>query len=289
MPAKLTVVISEGRGADPAQERLARQLAAMLADRPEVDIALLPHLYDLVPGGPSMEYLRSLEGDLIVLSQLYPRAAFWVLDANGVGGRMKHTSLSAEDEPSSSSKTGPAPERTIWCLDLRGSDDPAAYVNEIDRIVRRSGLGVSKAPAAHPRRIEETSPERWYPVIDYGRCNGCLECLNFCLFGVYDLDQADRILVAEPDACRSGCPACSRICPASAIMFPPHRDPAIAGDHHSAPGELKLDLSQLFGGSTAAELAAAERDRALAEPNGAMKPPADDELDRLVDGLDELP
>ncbi|HEX8311367.1 MAG TPA: ferredoxin family protein, partial [Chthoniobacteraceae bacterium] len=25
----------------------------------------------------------------------------------------------------------------------------------------------------------------WFPVIDYDRCTNCMQCLSFCLFGVY--------------------------------------------------------------------------------------------------------
>ncbi|MCI0418785.1 MAG: hypothetical protein L0312_06120, partial [Acidobacteria bacterium] len=71
-----------------------------------------------------------------------------------------------------------------------------------------------------PTRIEEETDRRWYPVIDFSRCTNCLECLDFCLFGVYGIGQAETILVEQPDNCRKGCPACSRVCPANAIIFP---------------------------------------------------------------------
>ena len=102
-----------------------------------------------------------------------------------------------------------------------------------------------------------------------------MECLNFCLFGVYSLGEEDAILVEQPDACRNGCPACSRICPEGAIMFPQHKDPAIAGDPKASRKGLKLDLSQLFGGANPAQLAAAERNRALAEKDRENRPPAE--------------
>jgi NAD-dependent dihydropyrimidine dehydrogenase PreA subunit len=134
-------------------------------------------------------------------------------------------------------------------------------------------------------------------VVDYDRCTNCLECLNFCLFGVYGLDSEGAIVAEDPDACRPGCPACARICPAAAIMFPEHASAAIAGDPEAAAEGLKLDLSQLFGGADPADLAAGERDRALADkrrqeaalrPDGPTSSPAKDNLDRLVDELDGL-
>jgi NAD-dependent dihydropyrimidine dehydrogenase PreA subunit len=72
--------------------------------------------------------------------------------------------------------------------------------------------------------------ERWYPVIDQRRCKNCLECAEFCLFGVYAKTSDGHLAVAHPDACKPGCPACSRICPNQAIIFPLHDDDsAIAG------------------------------------------------------------
>ena len=28
----------------------------------------------------------------------------------------------------------------------------------------------------------------WFPVIDYDRCTNCMQCLSFCLFGVYKMN-----------------------------------------------------------------------------------------------------
>ena len=70
---------------------------------------------------------------------------------------------------------------------------------------------------------------RWYPVIDGSRCVNCLECLNFCMFGVYSITDSGAITVESPDSCRNGCPACSRICPQSAILFPRCEDDRISG------------------------------------------------------------
>ena len=156
-----------------------------------------------------------------------------------------------------------------------------------------------------PIRVAEETPRRWYPVIDYSRCTNCMECIDFCLFGVYGVDRQETILVEQPDNCRKGCPACSRVCPENAIIFPQHKTPAIAGSAGDAGG-LKIDLSALFGaptdGPSALEIAARERDEQLmlagrdavgltvgipkrqaATPTGQR-----DELDNLIDRLDDL-
>jgi ferredoxin len=132
-----------------------------------------------------------------------------------------------------------------------------------------------------------------------------MECIDFCLFGVYGVDRFETILVEQPDNCRKGCPACSRVCPENAIIFPQHKTPAIAGSP-AAAGGFKIDLSRLFGGPAPGEdartVAARERDEqliAVGRPSAEPSPPvanppstkperAGDELDALIDALDEF-
>ena len=160
------------------------------------------------------------------------------------------------------------------------------------------------------QRIDDAGTRRWYPVIDFSRCTNCMECIDFCLFGVYGVDAADTILVEQPDNCRKGCPACSRVCPENAIIFPQHKTPAIAGAMVDV-GSLKIDLSKLFGapeeGKSAEEKAVSERDEQLVlagrdavgalgsevlgtapkRQAGKAETPKDN-LDELIDQLDEL-
>jgi NAD-dependent dihydropyrimidine dehydrogenase PreA subunit len=78
-------------------------------------------------------------------------------------------------------------------------------------------------------RIDEFPNPRWYPVVDNTKCTACLECVNYCLFGVYAIGSDSLPFVDQPDACRDGCPACARVCPSQAIMFPLYEDQTIAG------------------------------------------------------------
>lgn len=237
------------------------------------------------------------------------------------------------------------PQRRIYCLELKVAATAAPVVAEIRRIAAESrqqlvslntwlggqasgsklerflhptnstALPLTSAerpapaavqPLAPATRIEEDPERRWYPVIDFSRCTNCMECIDFCLFGVYGIDRTETIVVEQPDNCRKGCPACSRVCPENAILFPQHKTPAIAG----APVglvNLKIDLSRLFGaptdGRSALEVAALERDEQLllagrdavglsqgipkrqtaAERQAAPK----DDLDSLLDALDQ--
>jgi Pyruvate/2-oxoacid:ferredoxin oxidoreductase delta subunit len=92
----------------------------------------------------------------------------------------------------------------------------------------------------------------WFPVIDYDRCTNCMQCLSFCLFGVYGVDDGQRIQVQNQDNCKTNCPACSRVCPEAAIMFPKYKAGPINGDVVSDTDvdreKMKIDISALLGG-----------------------------------------
>ena len=98
----------------------------------------------------------------------------------------------------------------------------------------------------------------WFPVIDYDRCTNCMQCLSFCLFGVYGVDEEQKIQVQNNDNCKTNCPACSRVCPEAAIMFPKYKAGPINGDLVSDADlqreKMKIDISALLGGDVYAML-----------------------------------
>ena len=369
--SRLTVVISQSPGKHPAKRSLEEAIVAALLGRSEYEVAVVPNLYDLGPDHSGLLFLQAVRGDLVILSWLYPRATFWILDRHGIQGHFGRTQLgkaeeqaSEEVEPSPSEEIetqekagigpkGKLPPRWIYPLDLREVERAEEVLAEIERIAQECqqrqaenavsdtaataspgwvslGLALQRNGTATPNRTvalnsepsvnsAHPSPEagtvtaapfleptlrRWYPVIDYSRCTNCLECLDFCLFGVYGVDALERIIVENPDQCKKGCPACSRVCPQQAIMFPEYKSPVIAGAEIGAAGSVKIDLSKLFGGESgdALSLAVAERDRELInagrqavgmsvgipkrQANKAEQPK--DELDKLVDDLENL-
>lgn len=343
---RLTVVLSQAPGKHPAKRALEESVVAALIVEPDLEVSIVPNLYDLGPDHTGRLFLESATGDLVVLSWLYPRAAFWLLDRDGIKGRFGETELKpttdddedAEHEtpverPEAIGPSGDIPDRHIYCLDLRNFNKAEPYIGEVKRIAaecrERRETRVREQAANSPAIIQlglpsfQSAPEksfplqtftpesllapadrRWYPVIDYSRCTNCLECLDFCLFGVYGVDALERIVVESQDQCKRGCPACSRVCPQQAIIFPEYKSPAIAGADTGAVGGLKIDLSKLFGGDLGDALSAAvhERDRELVNDGrsavgmsiGIPKRQAgkssqpQDELDRLVDDLDKL-
>jgi NAD-dependent dihydropyrimidine dehydrogenase PreA subunit len=98
----------------------------------------------------------------------------------------------------------------------------------------------------------------WFPVIDYDRCTNCMQCLSFCLFDVYGVDPNQKIEVRNQDNCKTNCPACSRVCPEVAIMFPKYSGGPINGapvnEQDLNREKMKVDISSLLGGDIYASL-----------------------------------
>jgi len=121
-------------------------------------------------------------------------------------------------------------------------------------ILARLGLPARpEAAATDPESFPAKAPEdwiAWYPVLDEDRCVHCGQCMEFCLFGTYERDAEGRIRVANPAACKLHCPACARVCPKSAIIFPKFPDGGpIAGTEGTlesgAEDGMRGDLARL--------------------------------------------
>lgn len=300
MASPLSIVVSENRTGDPAARALQEELLAALSSRPDVELAVVPHLYDLQADSAALAQLREAPGDILFLGWLFPRAAFWVLRTHAISGRMGRTSpittKDGEENPSQPVPGEGEDGRTLWCFDLRQSSGAAAYLAEIDRILQETGRLPLDAPAPglekQPiRRFADVATPRWYPVIDFSRCVNCQECINFCLFGVYGLDAEGCVFVESPDNCRDGCPACARVCGQAAILFPHHHSPAIAGSdsHLEADGPTVSDPTRLpILQDWAPAASKAPRRSPDSPPSAEPSTPSSDALDRLVDDVDEM-
>ena len=134
---------------------------------------------------------------------------------------------------------GTAPSTADRQIDLRAQDPEAASAVVT---ARREELELPKPGAWTP----------WFPVIDYDRCTNCMQCLSFCLFDVYGTSDQGQIQVQNNDNCKTDCPACSRVCPEVAILFPKYKAGPINGDivrdTDIKREAMKVDISALLGG-----------------------------------------
>ena len=222
----------------PFEDALARLLAQ------HAPVLVAPHAYHIADDAELWAELAAVGGPLLALSWLHPRPTEWLLRRHGV----VHVGLTAINMAAFESAEECFAECRRHLADAAGRHD----------------ITVRNCPAA----------DRWHPVIDGSRCVNCKQCLRFCLFGVYDFDARFRVTVVTPDNCRPGCPACARICPNSAIMFPLYdKDDAIAG----APGTFVSPSDD----------ARAMFERRTHEPY-RDNVSSDADLDDLIDDLDRL-
>ena len=156
----------------PAKRKLEEDLVAGLLFQQGVEVTVIPNLYDLAPDGTGMLCLQGIAGDMVLCSWLFPRAAHWILERNGIHGQIGKSLLKSagdeddEDEEDetpeanaetngevgngeSSSGNGQAADkshvglrhasgRTIYCLDLRTHEAVQPYLDEIARIQREA-------------------------------------------------------------------------------------------------------------------------------------------------------
>ena len=156
--------------------------------------------------------------------------------------------------PVSGQEVAPADDAPILVLGrLNGkpsvSDDQHVHFHNLDDgNLLEAAREVRELTGA--RKLEAWKP--WFPVIDFDRCTNCMQCLTFCLFDVYGVDKQQKITVQNQDNCKTDCPACSRVCPEVAILFPKYGKGPINGDvvrEQDVQREaMKVDISTLLGG-----------------------------------------
>jgi len=177
------------------------------------------------------------------------------------------------------------PRAVRWLLDAAGAplrSDAQIFnmrAQRADEILRQLGRrGAASKKKAEPletlrARLEAPQPDRWipwFPVIDRDRCGNCKQCLSFCLFGVYALNGSDAVEVRNPACCKTNCPACARVCPQAAIIFPKYGAAPInggeAGDDQAQ--KVKIDPHTLAAGDVYEKLRA--RAAALRTPQDGV-------------------
>ena len=140
----------------------------------------------------------------------------------------------------------PLPSDSVRLVNLRTEPWQA-----LEATLPPSAAGIAaSAPTRDAEPPDAWAP--WFPVIDRARCRHCRQCLSFCLFGVYRAGPDGQVEVAAPRNCKPNCPACARICPDVAIMFPKYDRPPIngaeVGESAAAPQDplVGVDMDALF-------------------------------------------
>ena len=186
---------------------------------------------------------RYAEAEQLSIVGCFPRAVKWLFHAAGV----------------------PLADRQVRVLNMRRQS--------AEEIV--SGLLANGAP-----RVEGGQPQiepvgeavcacrggawyPWFPVIDFDGCTNCMQCLSFCLFDVFDLDDGGQVRVEKPENCKRDCPACARVCPEVAIIFPKYERGPVNGDEVREEDlrrePVKVDVAALVRGNAHAALRARGR------------------------------
>ncbi len=106
-------------------------------------------------------------------------------------------------------------------LNIRYLNIREQSVDEIGKSIEEFTSGSTETATIKKLESPEEWPS-WYPIVDYDRCTGCGQCADFCLFGVYTKSE-NRVDITNPSGCKNNCPACARICPHTAIIFPKYQ------------------------------------------------------------------
>jgi Pyruvate/2-oxoacid:ferredoxin oxidoreductase delta subunit len=221
-----------------------------------VEFEAVPDLCEMAARGDTR--LRELSSaPALTVAACYPRAVKWLFASAGAA----------------------LPEATTKVWNMR-VETPEAVVDGVLQtdVKRRAAASPAVAPAAQPESpLGPTSGWKpWFPVIDYSRCTNCMQCLSFCLFDVYGVSADQKIQVQNQSNCKTECPACSRVCPEVAIMFPKYRHGPINGEEIKSDDvrreAMKVDISALLGGDIYSML----RDRSVKAKSRFSKERDDD-------------
>jgi len=157
------------------------------------------------------------------------------------------------------------PRSIKWLLNRAGITDKELNVfnmrtqsiKEFDQYF--SSIEKSEGSTDIPAFTKATDWIPWNPVIDYDRCINCRQCASFCLFGVYQVNEKNRVKVINPSSCKNNCPACGRICPEAAIIFPKVDESPINGEditnEEAVRANIKNNVDKMLGDDVYAALA----------------------------------
>lgn len=245
--------------------------------------------FDALPdlcGRAAAAHAGALAAELAAYGRIaacYPRAVRWLLHYAGAArGDVQVVNMRETGGGEAAAALG------IEAAGLSETDASAERAAEIASLLERGHAvrvrpdGVEVGPAAGPW-------VPWFPVIDRDRCTDCLKCLNFCLFGVYRKSAAGSIEVAQPANCKTHCPACARVCPSAAIMFPKYKPGPLSGGPFDASEGVPVSVD--IGALMKKDLRAALRARGRFSTAADEETAADERcpcscLEKVVQALD---
>jgi len=250
--------------ADIISEDMRSSVLKKITSTSDNSLMVLPDLCQLAARKDPLLQKISDAADGIRIAACYPRAVKWLLEAAGVELN----------------------DKQVEYLNMR----QATTAETIDFLCNKDKNHKGISPPLDTdtgeklRQIDKDNDWiPWFPVIDYDRCLNCKQCLNFCLFGTYGLSADGRVVVQNPEKCKTNCPACARLCPQTAIIFPKYSDAPINGDEvndDSRQQSAPVDVSQELGDDVYAALKQRNRN---SQPRFAVDKKDDEaEGDRLT-------
>jgi NAD-dependent dihydropyrimidine dehydrogenase PreA subunit len=215
-----------------------------------VEFEAVPDLCEMAACGDAR--LRELAADpSLKIAACYPRAVKWLFAAAGAD-------LADAESRVFNMRTQTADQVAAGLLGADEADGRSSPAQGAGSGAAKSGELARSLEAAAAPNANGKPWKPWFPVIDYTRCTNCMQCLSFCLFDVYGVSPDKKIQVQHQSNCKTDCPACSRVCPEVAIMFPKYRHAPINGDEVAADDvrreAMKVDISALLGGDVYALL-----------------------------------
>src|SRR6185312_3746661 len=116
---RLTVVLSQSQGKNPTRRALEESIVAALIMESGLDVSIVPYLYDLDPQHTGRMFLESIQGDMVVLAWMFPRAAFWLLDRDGIKGHYGENQIAPPAPVEEEEEDGqPEPPKGIGSVDV---------------------------------------------------------------------------------------------------------------------------------------------------------------------------
>lgn len=113
--------------------------------------------------------------------------------------------------------------------DIRNSEASAVLAEfGLSSPIQNPGEAIDKLEKELEKLPASPGADAWYPLIDKSKCTNCGKCHDFCLFGVYTIEN-NEVKVVQPQNCKNNCPACARVCPSKAIIFPKYAKSPING------------------------------------------------------------